>query len=166
MTQFFILKQHTTLILGELIEGFTPIIYGICTALAYYGPNAFLFANIGNNYWSTEVNDIGPLFATMSILFGIDTLNVFINSILVWEFVNVSMLPEFARVLNRHWYPMAVSLAIYMAIYFVTTDINFGMDETRSFQWISNEGWINLVNNSNDLYKEEKENLLSAITLQ
>ena len=154
------------LILGELIEGLTPIIYGICMASAYYGPNVFLFANIGNNYWSTEVNDIGPLFATMSILFGIDTLNVLINSILVWEFVNVSMLPEFARVLNRHWYPMAVSLAIYMVIYFVTTDINFGLDETSSFQWISNEGWINLVNNSNDLSKEEKENLLSAITLQ
>ena len=156
----------TTLILGELIEGFTPVIYGICTALAYYGPNPFLFSNIGNNYWSTEVNDIGPLFATMSILFGIDTLNVLINSFLVWKFVNVSMLSEFARVLNRHWYPMAVCLAIYMVIYFVTTDINFGLDETRSFQWISNEGWINLVNNSNDLSKEEKENLLSVTTLQ
>ena len=156
----------TTLILGELIEGFTPIIYGICTALAYYGPNAFLFSNIGNNYWSTEVNDIGPLFAMMSILFGVDTFNVLINSLLVWKFVNVSMLSEFARVLNRHWYPMAVCLALYLVIYFVTTDINFGLDETRSFQWISNEGWLNLVNNSIDLSKKEKVNLLSATTWQ
>ena len=154
------------LIIGELIEGLTPIIYGICMALAYYGPNVFLFANIGNNYWSTEVNDIGPLFATMSILFAIDTFNVMINSLLVWKFVKVGMLSEFARVLNRHWYPMAVCLATYMVIYFVTTDINFGLDETRSFRWISNEGWINLVNNSNDLSKEEKVNLLSATTLQ
>ena len=154
------------LIIGELIEGLTPIIYGICMALAYYGPNVFLFANIGNNYWSTEVNDIGPLFTTMSILFAIDTFNVLINSLLVWKFVKVGMLSEFARVLNRHWYPMAVCLATYMVIYFVTTDINFGLDETRSFQWISNEGWINLVNNSNDLSKEEKENLLSVTTLQ
>ena len=52
----------TSLMIAELIEGFTPLIYMICIAMAYYGPNANLFANIGNDYWSDEIDDIVPVF--------------------------------------------------------------------------------------------------------
>ena len=47
-------------------------------------------------------------------------------------------------------------------MYFAATDINFGMDETLSFQWISDEGWINLVNNSNALTNEEKAEVFAT----
>lgn len=46
--------------------------YAIGIVMAYYGPNARLFSNIGNTYWSTEIKDLGTVFATMSILFGVD----------------------------------------------------------------------------------------------
>ena len=69
-------KNITKLIIAELIEGFTPVIYGICIAMAYYGPNAHLLSTIGNAYWSKPMKDIGPVFITMLILFAIDTFSV------------------------------------------------------------------------------------------
>ena len=49
----------TILLLVELMEGFSPIIYGVCMAMAYYGPNAHLFSSVRNCYWSKVIKDIG-----------------------------------------------------------------------------------------------------------
>ena len=57
---------------------------------------------------------------------------------------------------------MAILLAYCMTGYFASTDINFGMDGTQSFKWISDEGWVSLVNNSNDLTNEEKANVIAT----
>ena len=125
-----------SLVIAELLEGFTPAIYAICIIMAYYGPNARLFSNIRNDYWSTEIEDLGPLFVTMSTLFGVDILSVMINSFCIWKFVNVNMISEFFRVLKNYWYMMALSLSANMSGYFCTIDINMGNDPTGSFQWI------------------------------
>ena len=155
-----------SLVIAELLEGFTPAIYAICIIMAYYGPNARLFSNIRNNYWSTEIEDLGPLFVTMSTLFGVDILSVMINSFCIWKFVNVNMISEFFRVLKNYWYMMALSLSANMSGYFCTIDINMGNDPTGSFQWISNEGWIKLVNNSIVPTNEEKVDLIAKATFQ
>ena len=149
------------LIIAELIEGFTPIIYGACIALAYYGPNSYIISNIGNNYWSEKIDNLGPLFLTMSILFVVDLFSVIINSIWLWKVLNVSILLEFRRVLGKYWFFMATKLAFNMATYFATNDINLGMDRTWSFEWITEEGWKNLVKNSTDITDEEKSDILS-----
>ena len=81
----------TMLIIAELIEGLTPIIYGVGMAMAYYGPNYHLFSNVGNDYWSTQMKSIRPLFVTMSMLFGIDTLSVLVNSFCLWKALNVNI---------------------------------------------------------------------------
>ena len=156
----------TSLIIAELIEGFTPAIYAINILMAYYGPNARLFSNIGNTYWSTEIEDLGPLFVTMSILFGVDLLSVMINSFFIWNTVKVNMISEFFRVLKNYWYMLALSLSNDMIAYFATIDINMGNDATGSFQWTSNEGWIKLVNTSTVLTYEEKVDLIAKATFE
>ena len=75
------------------------------------------------------------------------------------------MLNEFCRVLSKYWFFIAVKLALNMIAYFATNDINMGMDGTLTFQWMSQEGWINLVNNSNELTVEEKNDLLETTRL-
>ena len=151
----------TKLILAELIEGLTPIIYGVCIAIAFYGPNAHILSNVGNTYWSKPIEDIGYLFLVMFGLFAFDTLSAVINSLWLWKMVKLNMLQEFSRVLKEYWLFMAVKLAFNMMVYFSANDINFGMDRTRSFPWVSHEGWINLVNSSKDLSYEEKVELLT-----
>ena len=61
----------TKLMITELIEGFAPLIYGFCMAMAYYGPNAHILSNVGNDYWSKPIEDVGPLFTLMVVLFAI-----------------------------------------------------------------------------------------------
>lgn len=149
-----------TLVIGELIEGITPIIYACNMTIAYYGPNAHILSNVRNNYWSEEIEDIGPLFLTMAILFSVDLLNALLNSLWLWKAGETNILQEFCRVLEKYWYFMAIKLAFCMTVYFATNDINMGMDGTQSFQWTSQEGWMSLVNNSNVLTDEEKASLL------
>ena len=50
------------LIIAELVEGMIPLIYGIGMAMAYYGPNAKLFINIGSSFWGEPINDITEVF--------------------------------------------------------------------------------------------------------
>ena len=76
------------------------------------------------------------------------------------------MISEFFRGLKNYWYMMALSLSANMSGYFATIDINLGNDPTGSFQWISNEGWIKLVNNSIVPTNEETVDLIAKATFQ
>ena len=151
------------LILTELVEGFAPIIYGASMAMAYYGPNAHILSNVGNTYWSTEMEDIGYFFLVLFGLFAFDTLSALINSFCLWKMLDINMFHEFCRVLEKYWFFMGVKLSFNMVTYFSVNDINAGMDKTRAFQWISDEGWMDLVNRSSDLTNEEKKELFTTI---
>ena len=151
----------TTLIIAELIEGFTPLIYGTCILMAYYGPNSHLLSNIGRTYWGEEIKDIRLLFLTMSALFAIDTFSILINAYCLWKAAKVNILSEFCRVLSKYWYFVAFHIADLMTSYIAGADVNLGMDRSRSFQWISDDGWINLVNTSTLLTHEEKFELMA-----
>ena len=151
---------------AELIEGITPITYGICIAIAYYGPNSRILGNVGCSYWSyQEIEDISVLFGTMLLLFSFDTLSVFINSFCLHKIINMNMIQNFYQVLQKYWFYMAIKLGYYMSSLFVSLDINFGNDGTGEFQWITHQGWLELVNNSTDLTNYEKVELLGNYTM-
>ena len=156
----------STLITAELIEGFTPLIYAICILLAYHGPNAHLFAGIGKSHWGVAIEDLGPLYQTMSILFGVDLFTVLISSFCLWKVAHLNVLSEFYRVLTKYWYILAIYLSLIFSSAFCTIDINLGLDPTGSNQWISKEGWINLVNASIALTNEEKVELMGKFNIE
>ena len=140
----------TKLIITEAIEGLTPIVYAISMAMAFYGPNDYIFRNVGNNYMSKAMKDIGPLFRTMSILFIVDTLSVIVNSFLLWKILNVNMMSEFGKFLNKYWFLIAVPLELSMSLYLACKDVNLGIDETYSYPWISDDGREYLIYNLTD----------------
>ena len=150
------------LLLAELIEGITPMVYGICVAIAYYGPNSRILGNIGCSYWSyKKIEDISILFGTMLLLFSVDILSVLINSVCLRKMANMNMIQNFYQVLRKYWFYMAIKLAYYMSSMFVTLDINFGSDGTGEFKWITQQGWLELVSNTTDLTYDEKAKLLN-----
>ena len=155
-----------TLIITELIEGFTPIIYLICVAMAYYGPNDHLLTNIGSSYWGKKIEDFSSLLTTMVILFTVDTFSVLINALCILKASKINILPEFGQIIGKYWYFIAINLGMTMNKYFASIDINLGIDPTRSFQWTTNEGWINLVNTSTGITNEEKAELIAKAILQ
>ena len=156
----------TKLILAELIEGFAPIIYCVAVVMAYYGPNTHILTNVGNTIWSNAISieDLAYLIVVMLAMLAFDILSALINSFCLWKIANINMLQQLSCVLEKYWLFIAINLALYVITFFPANDVNLGMDRTNHFQWISDEGLINLVNGSINLDNEEKEYLLSSIT--
>ena len=69
------------------------------------------------------------------------------------------MLSEFGGVVRKYWLFMTVKLAYNMAAYFATNDVNFGNDSTGRFEWITEEGRLNLIHNATDLDREARTSL-------
>ena len=144
----------TKLVLAELTEGITPIVYAIGFATAHYGPNGSM---LGYN----KVDDVGHLFLMMLLLFGIDILCVILNSQILSTLTDVALYQEFCWTMKRYWKFMVVRLAWNSIGYFLTRDINMGVDLTGEFAWITQEGRVQLIRNSVDLLDDEKAMLLS-----
>ena len=146
--------ETTNLILAELVEGFLPLIYAICMAMAHYGPNDKLFANIGNRFWGEPIEDVDNVFRVMGILYTVDTISAVINSLLLWKVTKINMIQEFCRVLSKYWLFIVTKLSYIMASYFASLDVNFGLDSSSRFEWITPKGRLNLIRNSTDISDE------------
>ena len=96
----------------------------------------------------------------MLILFGVDTISVIVNAIILKKYTDVNLLREFCLILKRYWLFMAIKFGSSMFVNYASRDINFGMDSTGEFGWITKEGRIQLILNSTDLSEEEKSLLL------
>ena len=142
----------TNIVLAELTEGITPLAYATAIAMAYYGPNAKILGNIKNDYWGYEkVEDIQRVFQMLFLLFAVDTASVFFNAFWLWTRVKVNLFQEFCLILGNYWFFIATKLAMIIAANFATNDINLGMDATREFNWITNQGRFGLINDTMEL---------------
>ena len=155
----------TQLVVSELTDAFIPITYGACMALAIYGPNPKILANVGSIYWGEVIEDLGPLLFSMVILFVFDVLSVLVTSGVLWKVASINMLQEFRDGIDKYWLFFIIKLGSFWAGYFALTDINLGMDSTWSFDWITPEGRRCLINNSIDLTDEEKMTLMTDTNL-
>lgn len=155
-------QMSTKLALAELTEGITPIVYAIGFFMAYYGSNGHILGNVKNDYWDyKKVEEVGYLFQMMILLFGVDTLSVFVNFVILSTRTNINIFTESCRILKKYWYFIAIKYAENMCLMFLTKDINLGMDSTGDFNWITNDGKISLINGSSYLSYEEKTMLIN-----
>ena len=60
---------------------------------------------------------------------------------------------------------MAIKLGFNMSTYFSGNDINLGLDGTYKFDWITHDGWMELIYTSTDITAEEKSKLLANYTI-
>ena len=132
-------KAILSLILAEMCEGLVFLAYALCLAMSYYGPNTKLTNGVGIGIWGYDaIVDDGKTFLILFGLFSVDLmsflLNAFINSI----FCNVNIFYEFCVVLKKYWYIIALHLANSTSLYFLGNDINFALDWTLRFCWITN----------------------------
>ena len=155
----------TNLILAELVEGFTPMMYAICMTMAFYGSNARLLAGIQSTLWGKPMNDIFSLYYTMLFLFTIDTISAALNSIILWKMLNINMLREFHHVIRNYWLFMVVKLGADLTSYFASIDVNLGMDSGGLFEWITATGRLDLILHAPDLSQEEKAMLIDNTTM-
>ena len=140
-------KAILALSLAEICEGLIPLSYAICFAMAYYGPNAKLIGNVGNDLWAYKV--VSDINWTFLVLFGfafIDFFSVLLNAIIILIYAKVKLMEECCSTLQKYWHIIAVMLPSTMISYFFSNDINLGFDWTFNFCWIVEE--INYACNS------------------
>ena len=153
------------LVVSELTEALIPIVYATCMMLAIYGPNSSILANVGSTYWGEKIERIGPLLYPLAFLILFDTVSMIVTSVVLWKVSNINMLQEFHDGINKYWLFLVIKVGVSMSGYFAFTDINFGMDSSGSYDWITPEGRLNLICNSTDLPDEEKLMLLEDAIL-
>ena len=101
----------------------------------------------------------------MLILFVFDIISVIVTSIVLWKVANINMLQEFRDGIDKYWLFFIIKLGQLLTGYFGTSDINFGMDSSGNFDWITPEGRQILIYNSTDLTNEEKILLMADTNL-
>ena len=152
------------LVVTELIEIMIPAIYGLSYATAYFGPNAHLMRNVGSDWFGGEImNDIQHFYLVLLELFAIDLICMVVTAVSLYKFCNFDVLQEFCKLLKKYWWMMMLQLSTII-ISLGTTDINFAMDYTGKFLWISEEGRYDLIRNSSDLSENEKAKLLTNMS--
>ena len=155
-------KAITQLVLAEITEGITPIVYAIGFAMAYYGPNGTILGNVRNNYWGyKKIDDVGYHFLMMLLLFSVDTLSMILNSIGLSILTDVKLYKECCYIMERYWLFMALRFALSVCNQYATNDINLGIDSTGQWEWITKEGRFRLIQNSTELSEEERAILLT-----
>ena len=152
------------LVITELIEIMIPIVYGLSYATAYFGPNARLMKNVGSDWFGGEImKDIQHFYVVLLELFAIDLICMVLTAVSLYKFCNLNVLQEFCKLLKKYWWMMMLQLS-FITISLGSTDINFAMDYTGKFLWISDEGRYDLINNSSDLSENEKAKLLTNMS--
>ena len=159
-------KAILKLILAELIEGAVPLTYAIGFSMAFFGPNKHISGNVGTDTWAyKKVEDIKGLFMTQMLLFGVDSVCVILNALLLYKFGNINLIQEFCKVLKGYWMIFAVFLAHATTVYFAFNDINAALDMTLQFEWITKEGRLKFIYNTMDISDYEKAVLLANNSL-
>ena len=124
-------KAVMKLLMAELCEGLIPLAYAIGFAMAYYGPNEYLFGTVKN------VDGGSRTFIVMFGLFAIDLISLLLNSTIVWTCCKINLLDEFCTVMQNYWYIMAMKMIGNICFYFFFSDVNLGGDMTMKFDWIT-----------------------------
>ena len=133
-------KAISKLLLAESCEGLTPLVYAICFAMAYYGPNAELIGDVKNGCWQyNAIEDVSWTFLLMLWLFTVDFICLLLNSCILWKASNINLLNRFCSMMAKYWYIMALKLAHLAIFFFFTKDINLAVDLTYKFDWIKSD---------------------------
>ena len=77
-----------------MMECLLPLIYVVTILIAYYGPNAEVLGNIGNDFWHYEnIENITSLICTELVMFVVDSLSAVTVAIWLWRSCSINFFP-------------------------------------------------------------------------
>ena len=101
------------LAINELVEIIVPLTYLLCYLAAYYGPNAKVIGNIGNDYWQYEIEgDLTKVVVTIVVYFVVDLVCCIICTFILWIFCRISLLHVCASLCKEFGLVFALNMAI------------------------------------------------------
>ena len=145
-------KEILKLVLAEMCEGLVPLVYAICFAMSYYGPNANFIGNVGIEIWGYKaVDDATRTFLISFGMFALDLFSLLINTMIIWVNCKVNLFQEFCIVLHEYWYIVSLELILGAYLYFLSKDINLAYDWTFEFCWTMHNNKPSLNCNSTSM---------------
>ena len=160
-------KVMLMLIVNETVEAVVPLSYAIGFALAFYGPNAKLIGNVrGSHFGLKEVEDVQHLYLVLFQMFGIDACAMILSSIALWIFCQINLIQEFCNVIKKYWMILDIKLAGLLALFFLYNDVNFAMDYTLQFSWITEKGISCSTINASNCDADKNELFLANKTME
>ena len=103
------------LILIELIEVLVPLCYVVTVLVAYYGPNAEILGNIGNDYWQYEsIDDIWNVVQAVLVMAAIDGCSAVIVGCMLWRVCSIHILQEARTLIGYLWPLILINIANYL----------------------------------------------------
>ena len=165
LTNSKVKEAMMSLTIGEFIEAFVPLTFGIGYATAYWGSNSALIRNVGNDYFGGEIHDRFQIYFVMFQLFSIDMISIALCAASLQHFCKISFFQECCNMLNKYWLVLTIKLSGNLAMYFLYNDINFAFDYSLQFTWTSDDGRYDLILNAHELSGVEKELLLQNMTV-
>ena len=96
--------QLSKLILTELMEVILPLAYIVTVVVAYYGPNAEILGNIGNNYWQySSIDDLRELILSVLLMAIVDFFSALIVGYWLWKVCSIDFLRESCCLIGDIW---------------------------------------------------------------
>ena len=151
--------------MNEFFEAIIPLAFGIAFTMAYYGPNASLFKGLRNDYFGGEVvEDVQHVYTVIILMFCFDILAMVMSGAFLWVFCNIDLFQAFCNLMDKYWMIFLVKVPT-IAMNFGTRDLNFGLDYSGKFLWITQEGRFDIICNAVHISAEEKSILIGNSTL-
>ena len=80
----------------ELVEFQAPLAFVLVLTVAYFGPNAELFGNVGNSYWKYQrIEDFPGTLINMMFLFAVDFGSTILSSLMLWWSCRINLWKAF-----------------------------------------------------------------------
>ena len=80
------------LMLNEMIEFVVPLVYCLCFATAYLGPNAEIIGNVGCSYFQyNKVENFQETIENIATFFIVDVFSLLSNSLILWIFARINV---------------------------------------------------------------------------
>ena len=97
-------------------------------------------------------------------MFAFDLFTLIISGVSLRHFSNIDLFKEFCNMMEMYWIVFLLKLSS-LALNFGQRDINFAMDYSMEFSWLTDEGLLNLTCNALDLSYEKHSGLLPNLTM-
>ena len=152
------------LVMTEFVDAMVPLVFGIAFAMAYHGPNATLMKGIENDYFGDQIENVQHVYTVMALMLSFDLLAMVISGIFLWYSCNIDLFQFFCHMMDEYLMVFMVKLPT-IVMFFGVRDVNFGIDYTGEYSWITDEGRFQLICNSFHISEEEKSLLLANSTL-
>ena len=151
------------LVMTEFVDAMVPLVFGIAFAMAYHGPNATLMKGIENDYFGDQIENVQHVYTVMALMLSFDLLAMVISGIFLWYSCNIDLFQFFCHMMDEYLMVFMVKLPT-IVMFFGVRDVNFGIDYTGEYSWITDEGRFQLICNSFHISEEEKSLLLANST--